>query len=27
VPDSLTEKERALWESLREISGFTPRDF
>jgi curved DNA-binding protein len=27
VPDSLTEKERALWENLRDISGFTPRDF
>ncbi|UZP68083.1 DnaJ domain-containing protein [Desulfovibrio mangrovi] len=27
VPDSLTEKERGLWESLREVSGFSPRDF
>ncbi|MFV0347940.1 MAG: DnaJ C-terminal domain-containing protein [Halodesulfovibrio sp.] len=27
VPDSLTEQERALWENLRDISGFTPRDF
>ncbi len=27
VPDSLTEQERALWENLRSLSTYSPRDF
>lgn len=27
VPDSLTEEERALWENMRSLSTFLPRDF